>query len=159
MPTNELPMESWRKHWGISPASGTRALTLARRRFPAENPVELQAAFPLRLVEFHFLEAAEDFITRKTLQRVAESPGMAHRDNRRVTLLHRDQARFSPMAGSSQRSRTVRHSLKCCSVVTVVTLLALANRTGNRSHQMQEFFGTLRVDPIMGFLMATRTST
>ena len=44
-------------------------------------------------------------------------------------------------------------------VMIVATLLALANRTGNRSHQMQEFFGILRVDPITGFLITTRTST
>jgi hypothetical protein len=42
---------------------------------------------------------------------------------------------------------------------TVVTLLALANRTGNRSHRMQGFFGALRVDSITGFLVATKTST
>jgi hypothetical protein len=45
--------------------------------------------FSLRLVEFHFFEAAEDSITRKTLQRVAESPRVRG-DNRRVMLLHRD---------------------------------------------------------------------
>jgi Flavodoxin-like fold len=37
--------------------------------------------------------------------------------------------------------------------------VALANRTGNRSHQMQGSFGALRVDPITGFLITTRTST
>ncbi len=52
-------MESWRKHWGISPASGTRALTLARRRFPAENPVELQAAFA-RVVDTSTAKLAVD---------------------------------------------------------------------------------------------------
>ena len=35
-------------------------------------------------------------------------------------------------------------------------VLVLANRTGNRSHQMQEIFSPLRVDPITGFLIATK---
>ena len=41
-------------------------------------------------------------------------------------------------------------------LLTGLSQLAAANRTGNRSHQMQEIFGTLRVDPITGFLIATR---
>ena len=42
---------------------------------------------------------------------------------------------------------------------TVAILLALTNLTGNRSHQVQEFFRFSSVEPITGFLVATKRST